>query len=161
MNLIEKLKGENPVLAHKIKKNIEYAQESMENACNNFLHELVVASKMLTKSSFDEWIKALNYGRFTQSKYKLYNKIYIKGKGNGNDAYCCLGVFCHINGLSNEQINAFSDIDDIFVDELPSVNGDIDEFQTPFMTLNDSLDFSFREIATIAKWARARRIRKK
>lgn len=164
MNLVEKLENDHPKLFSQIEEYQDYrchgepdaAKKARRKTMNDFLEHLVKASKMMDRPSFDEWMKTLKQNRYKQTTNNLYDSEI--------NAYCCLGVLCLVNGIDRRAIDGLSDFNNTFPDNLKgNLPGKSREnyFQIPFMSLNDNYQFTFPQIATIAEWARARRIRKK
>jgi hypothetical protein len=82
-----------------------------------------------------KWIKALRSGEYKQGKTFLY-------KAN-EEAYCCLGVLCAINGVSRTKMESECTTDIVWFDsglakETRSLLGDV---------MNDQEGKSFAEIA--------------
>lgn len=114
----------------------------------------------------EKWIKALASGAYNQRDAYLY----YKDEDYNNTGYCCLGVACVITDIYNTVEN---DPNSIFsrseIKDLGSTLLDIPEKLRPFvkpssstivknylcstdfaevcMTLNDELEFTFKEIA--------------
>ena len=65
------------------------------------------------KITVDEWLEALESGKYKQGHGQLYN--------DANDSYCCLGVGCHLAGLPVTD-GIFSKIfpDGEFLSDLPA-----------------------------------------
>ena len=111
-----------------------------------------------------KWVEALRSGEYSQGKFKLYDGI----------NYCCLGVLCQLylkeidgtwdildkpnwDGISDKcHINGESELLPVAVmdwAELNSGNGDplvnVDVDIKSLAGLNDSLDYTFAQIADV------------
>jgi len=114
----------------------------------------------------EKWIKALVSGKYDQIHEYLY---YEDEEEDSNTGYCCLGVACIITdkySIVEGDLNSISSF--VEIRDLGSKPSDIPEQLRPFvrrssstdnkylcstgfaeicMTLNDELEFTFKEIA--------------
>lgn len=107
-----------------------------------------------TQSQYDrliEWVQALESGKYKQTKYRLRKR----GESN-NYSYCCLGVADVVakrhgmRGTKGEELN----YNDIYVREFFGFEcraGFITKDGNTLITLNDSMDYTFKEIAEVIR----------
>lgn len=101
-----------------------------------------------------EWLKALRSGKYKQTTGELFD-----GKG-----FCCLGLLCKVNGISNKKMlnellpQHIGFGNDITPDAGEYWTGDHQSFAwsvlqggklTPLSELNDDKSWSFEKIADI------------
>lgn len=113
----------------------------------------------LPKVFADKWLTALRSGDYEQTKEMLYST----GESSGTvtrpkQGYCCLGVAGAICGYSLEQMEDQSDLFSLIREwgepsemngiEVPNELANSDEsFTEQCIKLNDSMDYTFAEIA--------------
>lgn len=162
--LTEKLKQDKPEIYNRIHDgifaSIDETADSIDipkilvsDKFDRFLVSVILASKAMAKSEFDKWMQALESKSFKQTIEILYN--------DEDETYCCLGVLCHINGINNNDMSECADLlklSQYFAMPFNLYECPIVTFQTPFIEMNDEYHLSFKEIASLAKWARSRRL---
>jgi hypothetical protein len=103
---------------------------------------------MLTKKqkNIKKWVKALRSGKYKQTKYNLQDKT----------GYCCLGVACDIFISKNKKnLRIDNTLGGVVLSQqkaaptwLKNINGEYhNKFGLGLVTLNDSQNFTFDEIA--------------
>jgi hypothetical protein len=94
-----------------------------------------------------EWVKALRSGKYKQAKNVLFNA--------DRNAFCCLGVACDISGVSREEWHGSNyTVLPQEVQEKLNLRSKCGRFldagiYTSLVMLNDSLGYSFDQIADI------------
>ena len=121
--------------------------------------------KKLTKTQIRNrmmLVDALHSGKYKQGKNRL-----VRIHKTVPSSYCCLGVACTIAGVSDEDLDGGTDLDDVDVDRFTRPSQSIQSmygftydgialFDDPIgvdtvslIQLNDNLGFSFDEIADV------------
>ena len=101
----------------------------------------------MKKSIAMKWVEALRSGKYKQGTGELYNKE--------ENAYCCLGVLCAINGIFINENNQslIDEMEDRKALDIQTNNGTLlsedGMFNTSLDSLNDSGNYTFDEIADI------------
>lgn len=108
-----------------------------------------------------KWLAALRSGKYKQTTGALYD--------SANDAFCCLGVLCHIEGADKEDLmfsgqpadvdmftDALLDYDEMTTEQASKHSNKAFSFSvkykkklTPLSVLNDGNKLTFKQIANI------------
>lgn len=108
-----------------------------------------------------KWLAALRSGKYNQTTGALYNPA--------DDGLCCLGVLCHIEGASKEDMrhngqpadidmftDALLDYDEMTAEQASKYSNKAFSFSvkykkklTPLSVLNDQNKLTFKQIANI------------
>lgn len=114
----------------------------------------LVGEATINPIQFKKWVQALRSGKFKQGKNSLQDK---------NGGYCCLGVACKViiperklakyTTCKNEKcLVGVSPLSQPSPKWLKLINDDVrlkTDGETNLMKLNDSLDYSFDDIADV------------
>jgi hypothetical protein len=96
----------------------------------------------LSRDAKAKWLKALRSGKYKQARGTLFN----------GDGYCCLGVLCRTQGISNRKMRGWAFPESIgvnaFPDDLTFAIGYGDNLKW-LSWLNDKARLTFAEIADL------------
>lgn len=84
-----------------------------------------------------KWIEVLRSGEYKQAHFKLFDGI----------GYCCLGVACSISGYRDGELSSRYTINPQFFSRVPIELQGENETISELITLNDTLDSNFNQIA--------------
>ena len=116
----------------------------MDISTNKFYDALSFIKK-IPKRRFNNWIKALESGEYSQARQVLTN----------SQGFCCLGVYCEVNrGYEFDQYGVVHCSEGESEDHIPNFGYD---GQNVFICFNDKDGLNFKEIASIAKALRKSR----
>lgn len=98
----------------------------------------------MTEEKFRMWVNALRSGVYAQARFHLYDQL--------EPGYCCLGVYCVINGvdLSNEKLAlrcGVSDVGPDFGEPELNVLLDIPQGMRETLAIKNDSGVSFSRIA--------------
>lgn len=109
----------------------------------------------ITHQQVAEWITALRSGDYKQGKGSLATIRYAEGYDNVKETtHCCLGVYGVLNGGKVADFGGLTDLPGSSMNEnsfvpytMMAINA-----QHLFSELNDTLNLTFNQIASIAAW---------
>lgn len=98
----------------------------------------------LHPSTKKAWVKRLRSGEYLQGSGALF-QYPESGRGAKKGVHCCLGVLCHMKGISNEDMETLGMPDEAGYMDMTEEVSDI------MATLNDEHQATFKQIAVIVE----------